>query len=65
MQAAQMPSRLGRVASCSCADVQTLGAIAGDRVRPSSSRLPIELFGDKYVWHAPRNEKAAGEEEER
>lgn len=62
MQAAQM---LGRQSGAmQLRYMQTLG----DRRRQSSTivfPMPIELFGDKYAGAAPRNEKAAGEEEER
>ncbi|MDG4024113.1 slipin family protein [Pseudomonas aeruginosa] len=63
MQAAQM---LGRQSGAmQLRYMQTLGAIAGDKSSTIVFPMPIELFGGKYAAAAPRNEKAAGEEEER
>lgn len=63
MQAAQM---LGRQSGAmQLRYMQTLGAIAGDKSSTIVFPMPIELFGGKYAGAAPRNEKAAGEEEER
>lgn len=63
MQAAQM---LGRQSGAmQLRYMQTLGAIAGDKSSTIVFPMPIELFGGKYASAAPRNEKAAGEEEER
>lgn len=63
MQAAQM---LGRQSGAmQLRYMQTLGAIAGDKSSTIVFPMPIELFGGKYTGAAPRNEKAAGEDEER
>ena len=63
MQAAQM---LGRQSGAmQLRYMQTLGAIAGDKSSTIVFPMPIELFGGKYAGAAPRNEKAAEEDEER
>ncbi|ABR86604.1 TPA: slipin family protein [Pseudomonas aeruginosa] len=63
MQAAQM---LGRQSGAmQLRYMQTLGAIAGDKSTTIVFPMPIELFGGKYPGAAPRNEKAAGEDQER
>ncbi|HHQ2808105.1 TPA: slipin family protein [Pseudomonas aeruginosa] len=63
MQAAQM---LGRQSGAmQLRYMQTLGAIAGDKSSTIVFPMPIELFGGQYAGAAPRNEKAAGEDEER
>ena len=63
MQAAQM---LGRQSGAmQLRYMQTLGAIAGDKSSTIVFPMPIELYGAKYAVAAPRNEKAAGEDEER
>ncbi|WP_058875572.1 slipin family protein [Pseudomonas aeruginosa] len=63
MQAAQM---LGRQSGAmQLRYMQTLGAIAGDKSSTIVFPMPLDLFGGKYAGAAPRNEKAAGEEEER
>ncbi|ERX30138.1 stomatin-like protein [Pseudomonas aeruginosa 19660] len=63
MQAAQMLGR--QTGAMQLRYMQTLGAIAGDKSSTIVFPMPIELFGGKYADAAPRNEKAAGEDEER